>query len=50
MAKNTYIENYIDYQKATDKPPMTLASYRSDLIQFTVWFEGTNNEVMRLTA
>ena len=28
---------------------MTLASYRSDLIQFTVWFEATNNEVMRLT-
>ena len=49
MAKNTYIENYIDYQKLTDKSPMTLASYRSDLIQFTVWFEATNNEVMRLT-
>jgi len=49
MAKNTYIENYIDYQKSTDKSPMTLASYRSDLIQFTVWFEATNNEVMRLT-
>lgn len=49
MAKNTYIENYIDYQKSTDKSPMTLASYRSDLIQFTVWFEATNNEMMRLT-
>ena len=49
MSKNTYIENYIDYQKSTDKSPMTLASYRSDLIQFTVWFEATNNEVMRLT-
>lgn len=49
MAKNTYIDNYIDYQKSTDKSPMTLASYRSDLIQFTVWFEATNNEMMRLT-
>ena len=49
MAKNTYIENYIDYQKLTDKSPMTLASYQSDLIQFTIWFEATNNEVMRLT-
>ncbi|MHA3124383.1 tyrosine-type recombinase/integrase (plasmid) [Legionella pneumophila] len=49
MAKNTYIENYIDYQKSTDKSPMTLASYRSDLIQFTVWFEATNNEMMQLT-
>lgn len=28
---------------------MTLASYRSDLIQFSVWFEAKNNEVMRLT-
>ena len=49
MAKNTYIENYIDYQKLTDKSPMTLANYRSDVIQFTVWFEASNNEVMRLT-
>lgn len=48
MAKNTYIENYITYQKSTDKSPMTLASYRSDLIQFAVWFEGINKETMRL--
>ncbi len=49
MAKNIYIENYIDYQKSTDKSSLTLASYRSDLIQFTVWFEAINNEVMWLT-
>ena len=34
MTKNTYIENYISYQKSTDKSPATLTSYRSDLIQF----------------
>jgi integrase/recombinase XerC len=48
MAKNTYIEHYITYQKATDKSPMTLRSYRSDLIQFAVWFEETNKEEMKL--
>ena len=48
MAKNTYIENYISYQKSTDKSPMTLASYRSDLIQFTAWFELVNKEDMRM--
>lgn len=49
MAKNTYIENYIAYEKSTDKSPMTLTSYRSDLIQFVIWFESMNNEVMKLT-
>ena len=48
MAKNSYIENYIVYQKATDKSPLTLASYRSDLIQFAIWFEEINKEEMRL--
>ena len=48
MVKNSYIENYIVYQKATDKSPMTLASYRSDLIQFAIWFEEINKEEMRL--
>lgn len=48
MTKNTCIENYITYQKATDKSPMTLASYRSDLIQFSVWFEKINKEEMKL--
>lgn len=49
MAKNTLIESYIAYQKSTDKSPMTLSSYRSDLIQFAIWFESVNKEDMRLT-
>lgn len=40
MTKNAYIENYITHQKSTDKSPTTLASYRGDLIQFTLWFES----------
>lgn len=48
MTKNTYIENFIIYQKSTDKSPKTLASYTSDLVQFAVWFESINNETMRL--
>ena len=39
MTKNPYIESYITYQNSTDKSPATLASYRSDLIQFAIWFE-----------
>ncbi len=48
MAKNSYIENYIVYPKATDKSLMTLANYRRDLIQFAIWFEEINKEEMRL--
>lgn len=48
MAKNTYIESYISYQKATDKSPTTLVSYRSDLIQFAMWFEKNNGVNMKL--
>lgn len=49
MTKNTWIESYIAYQKSTDKSPMTLSSYQSDLIQFAIWFETVNKEDMRLT-
>lgn len=45
MAKNSYIESYISYQKSTDKSPTTLANYRSDLIQFAIWFEKNNGEL-----
>ncbi|MFT4058592.1 MAG: site-specific integrase [Legionella sp.] len=48
MTKNTYIENYISYQKSTDKSPATLTSYRSDLIQFAIWFESINGVEMKL--
>ncbi|MBP6918887.1 MAG: hypothetical protein KBB94_08230 [Legionellaceae bacterium] len=48
MTKNTYIENFIIYQKSTDKSLKTLAIYRSDLVQFAVWFESIKNETMRL--
>lgn len=48
MTKNTYIENYMAYQKSTDKSPATLASYRSDLIQFAIWFESVNKVEMGL--
>ena len=48
MTKNAYIENYITYQKSTDKSPTTLASYRSDLIQFSLWFESVNGVEMKL--
>lgn len=40
MTKNITIENYISYQKSTDKSPATLTSYRSDLIQFAIWGLG----------
>lgn len=48
MAKMTLIENYILYQKSTDKSPATLSSYRSDLIQFSVWFQSVNAIEMKL--
>ncbi|USQ15244.1 tyrosine-type recombinase/integrase (plasmid) [Legionella lytica] len=48
MTKNTYIENYMAYQKSTDKSPATLASYRSDLMQFAIWFESINKVEMGL--
>jgi integrase/recombinase XerC len=48
MTKNIQIEDYIAYQKATDKSQATLLSYQSDLIQFTSWFELTNKIEMRL--
>jgi integrase/recombinase XerC len=34
MTKFAQIESYITYQKSTDKSLATLASYRSDLMQF----------------
>ncbi|CZP45347.1 Tyrosine recombinase XerC [Legionella pneumophila] len=48
MTKNITIENYISYQKSTDKSPATLTSYRSDLIQFAIWFESINGVEMKL--
>jgi integrase/recombinase XerC len=48
MTKIAQIESYIDYQKSTDKSLATLASYRSDLIQFAKWFESVNTVEMRL--
>lgn len=48
MAKNTQIEAYISYQKSTDKSPLTLASYQSDLLQFATWFESVNKADMTL--
>src|SRR6187431_1478044 len=48
MTKNTQIEAYINYQKSTDKSPLTLGSYQSDLFQFAVWFESVNKCDMRL--
>jgi len=48
MAKNTQIDDYIKYQKSTDKSPLTLGSYRSDLIKFAAWFESVNNADMKL--
>lgn len=49
MAKNTQIDDYITYQKSTDKSPLTLGSYRSDLIKFAAWFESVNNADLQLT-
>lgn len=48
MAKIDQIEKYIAYQKTTDKSKMTLASYRSDLMQFARWFQKVNNDEVRL--
>jgi integrase/recombinase XerC len=48
MTKITQIKQYIIYQKLTDKSPATLISYRSDLIQFAIWFEKINNTEMDL--
>lgn len=48
MTKNTYIENYIAYQKSTDKSPAMLASYRIDLIQLAICFESINGVEMKL--
>jgi integrase/recombinase XerC len=48
MTKSSSIENYIAYQKSTDKSPSTLASYRSDLIQFSIWFQSVNGVKMTL--
>ena len=49
MAKTTQVDDYISYQKSTDKSPLTLESYRSDLIQFATWFETINKTDMKLT-
>lgn len=48
MTKSSPIENYVAYQKSTDKSPSTLASYRSDLIQFSIWFQSVNGVKMTL--
>jgi integrase/recombinase XerC len=48
MTKIAQIELYIAYQKSTDKSPATLASYRSDLTQFAIWFGSVNSVEMRL--
>jgi len=48
MTKSSPIENYIVYQKSTDKSSSTLASYRSDLIQFSLWFQSVNGSKMTL--
>jgi integrase/recombinase XerC len=48
MAKNIQIKQYIVYQKSADKSVATLTSYRSDLMQFAVWFEKINNTEMNL--
>jgi integrase/recombinase XerC len=48
MTKNTQIEAYINYQKSTDKSPLTLESYQSDLLRFATWFESVNKTDMKL--
>ncbi|HDV5711236.1 TPA: tyrosine-type recombinase/integrase [Legionella pneumophila] len=48
MTQNTQIEAYITYQKSTDKSPLTLESYQSDLVQFAAWFESGNKADMKL--
>ncbi|MBA2655925.1 MAG: tyrosine-type recombinase/integrase [Tatlockia sp.] len=48
MAKIQLIENYIAYQKSTDKSPATLSSYRSDLVQFAIWFQSVNGVEMKM--
>ncbi|MBP7954068.1 MAG: tyrosine-type recombinase/integrase [Nitrosomonas sp.] len=49
MTKLAQIKSYITYQKSTGKSLATLASYRSDLMQFARWFESVNTVEMRLT-
>jgi integrase/recombinase XerC len=48
MTKIIQIKQYIAYQKSTDKSAATLTSYRSDLVQFAIWFEKINNTEMNL--
>ncbi len=48
MTKVAQIESYISYQETTDKSKLTLSSYRSDLVQFALWFRKLNNDDMRL--
>lgn len=49
MPKNTQIEKFIDHQKSTDKSPLTLESYHSDLYKFSSWFEKVNKDDMKLS-
>lgn len=42
------IDNYISYQKTTDKSEQTIASYRSDLVLFSRWFSKQNKDEMSL--
>ena len=49
MAKIHQIEQYILYQKSTDKSVATLKSYESDLVHFAKWFRNTNGELLRLS-
>lgn len=48
MTKIIQIKQYISYQKLTGKSAATLTSYRSDLVQFSIWFEKINNTEMNL--
>lgn len=48
MKKIAQIDSYIAYQKNTDKSVLTLSSYRSDLLQFSIWFQKINHEKMKL--
>jgi integrase/recombinase XerC len=49
MPRNNPTEAFLSYQKASEKSPHTLKSYRSDLVQFTLWFERSNYECLRLS-
>lgn len=48
MAKIHQIEQYILYQKSTDKSVATLKSYQGDLVHFAKWFQSANDEQVRL--